>query len=157
MDINQVVGVVGLVFGFLGLVVGVLSVVFGVLSVVFGVTSLVYAFMTNRRMGDRDALVKAQLCRFAGDIDMISTSAGWANDHFVGIRESAVKLDRNQDVHEILRRAQLGVGDSVAAHRMTREFLNDILALQEGLFHTKDITHVDRLEKDLSSLSGDAV
>jgi hypothetical protein len=127
----------------LGLIVGAVGLVVGVLSVLFGAVSLVYAFMTNRRMGDRDALVRAQLRSFAGDIEQVSTSAGWANQHLVNIQAHALKLDRNPDVEEILKSAQLGAGDSVSAERMIRNFLNQILALQEGMFQTRDITHID--------------
>ncbi len=136
----------------LGLIVGVVGVVVGVLSLVgaafFGVVSLVYAYMTNRRLRDRDAYVRAQLRGFAGDIEQVSTSAGWANQHFLAIQEHAMKLDRNQDVEKILRSAQLGVGDAVSAQRMIRNFLNGILAFQEGMFQTRDITHIDRPKED---------
>ena len=65
-----------------------------------------------------------------------------------------MRLDRNQDVHEILKHAQYGAGDSVAAERMIRNLLNQVLTLQEGMFGTRIIDHIDKAEKDQKDKAG---
>ena len=122
--------------------------VIAVIGTIASVVSVVYAIMTNREKARLEKLIQAELRGFAGNIDQICGSPGWANRHFEAIQEHALKLERNQDVHEILRNAQQGVGDSVAAERMIRNLLNQVLTLQEGMFGTRDRTHVDQVEKN---------
>lgn len=118
-----------------------MEIALSIIGVALGAAGLVYAVMTNREKARLEKLVQAELRGLAGNIEQIRVSPAWAHQHFQGIQECALKLERNQDVDQILRHAQSGVGDSVAAERMISNLLGQVLTLQEGMFGTRTITH----------------
>ena len=111
-----------------------LSLMGTLVSVGFGVVGLVYARMKSREKADLENLVQANLQRTAGNIDWIRESTSWGHGHLEAIHETALKLDRDEHVEEILRRANLGKADVLAAERMVWNLLNEVLSIQKGLF-----------------------
>jgi len=79
------------------------------------------------------------LARIAGNIVHIEENPGWADRHFANIRDAALQLQDSNEKAEIIKSAQEGSRDAVAAQRMLVDLLNVVLGLQEGLFDTKDI------------------
>ena len=115
--------------------------IYTIVGSVIGVAGLIYAVMTNRAKARTERLIKEELRGLSGNIDKIRDSASWAGGHLLLIHKSALNLDRNDDVNEVLTHAQVGGRDAKAAERLLDNLLNQVLTLRVGMFGTKIIEH----------------
>ena len=119
----------------------IFELIFSIGGVVVGVACLVYAIMTNRQKKILEKLIAAELRGMAANIEWVRTNSNWADSHFNSIRDSALKIERSEELNKILTHAQSGARDAVAAERIVHTILNQILTLQEGMFGTRTITY----------------
>ena len=124
----------------------VISILFGIIGCVLTVGSIVYVYLINREKERFEKLVKATMGGIAGGILMIRTRSRLADGHCRKITEYAVKLPSNDDVQEIIHQARDGARDSMAAYDGLGHLLNNVFALQDGLFGERTIQHPDRRE-----------
>ena len=117
--------------------------ILGYLGVALGIAGIVYAYSTNREKARLENLVKAELRGLAGNIRSIRCNPGWADQHFSSIQERALKLERNEDVEQILKHTQQGARDATAAERLIGNLLTQVVTFQEGMFGTRIIDHID--------------
>jgi hypothetical protein len=120
--------------------------VVGILGLVVAVASLVYAKRVRHEKEEREKLVQVMLATIAGNIVHIRESPGWADRHFAHIRDQALQLQDSDQKAEIIRSAQDGSRDAVAAQRMLSDLLNVAIGLQQGLFDTESIRHPEKRE-----------
>ena len=128
-----------------------MELVLSIVGTALGAAGLVYAVMTNREKANLERLVRSELRGLAGNIWSIRKNPRWADRHFGRIHDIAAKLETNEQVTGILRAAQTGARDAVAAERMLGNLLNEVLCLQEGLFGTKEIEHPNGKTQDESA------
>ena len=120
--------------------------ILSIVSVALGAAGIVYAILTNRAKTRLEQYIQRHLRSLAGNIEWITASAAWAGQHFQAINETALRLERSEDVNQILTHAHDGRGDAIAAERMIKNLLNEALAIQEGQFGTRCIVHPGRPE-----------
>jgi hypothetical protein len=126
MNIDSILAIIGLVVG-TGISVG----------------SLIYAVKTNREKAKLETLVQTELAYIAGNIQVIRANPQWADRHFQAIRDKVLELEAGEQVQEIIKQAHDGARDVTAAERMLGNLLNEVLALQKGLFGTEEVHHPD--------------
>lgn len=114
-----------------------------VISFVIAVGMAVYTVATNRDRKKWENLSKAMLRNLAGTMELVRTNPRWADGNFKKILKIAVKLADEVPREEICIAALAGARDVTAAERMLRVLRNDVLAMQEGLYGTRDITEFD--------------
>ncbi len=84
------------------------------------------------------------MASLAGNIEHIRINPSHADTTFSIIQDKALALvEKNEEIKEILKNAQLGARDVTAAERMLANLLNQVNWIKIGLFKQNKIINPD--------------
>ena len=129
------------------------STLIGIVGTVVGIASSLHALATQRGKRRLEHLVQSKLAGVAGAIEAIGGNPALAHKNIDWVLSRVDKLREHEDLAGLVNHLAWAQGDSATTHRLLEQLLLDVLALQEGLFGTRQIArpHQARVDPEQSA------